>query len=380
MFKKRLLSALILVFLLTGCGSTWQSEVIAPDGSAWSVDRRIMDDLADFETELAGEGALPLERVLWAAGHRAIDQLVVTDPDGKQHTFDWPAVAAEAWWLKDGSLQIGGERLDASRLEAVPPPLLGQVSASITDLAPTAANMLGLPAPAQAEGHALEAPQANLVVLFFLDGLGYVRYSEALEADLIPNLAALGQPLVGLTVYPPVTSVASAALLTGAPPEVNGVVQRGIRTTDLETLFDVAHESGLAVVAIEGDALAFNLRNAEINLSGDRDGDGSTDDNVLANALAMLDQGMPDLLYVHFHGIDDAGHDYGPGAPEEAAAISQVDAGVGHILEALPENTAVILFADHGMHLEGKGEEEQGNHGHLIERDMFIPIILTETE
>jgi predicted AlkP superfamily pyrophosphatase or phosphodiesterase len=220
-------------------------------------------------------------------------------------------------------------------------------------------------------------------LLLFLDGFGYVRYIEARDAGLIPNLAALGEPLVGLTVYPPSTSVASAALLSGAPPQVNGVDQRGIRKTEVETLFDVANAAGLQVVAVEGNALAFNLRNAEMQLSGDRDGNGSTDDNVLANALAVLDGGMPDLFYVHFHGIDDAGHTYGPKTPEEEAVIREVDAAVGQLLAALPADTLIIIFADHGMHVVepalsvAEGEEGRlGNHGHLIERDMFVPIFL----
>ena len=135
----------------------------------------------------------------------------------------------------------------------------------------------------------------------------------------------------------------------------------------------MAAAAGLDVVAVEGEALAFNLRGAEVQLSGDRDGNGSTDDNVLANALAVLDDGMPDLFFVHFHGIDDAGHTYGPGAPEEEAAIREVDAAVGQLLAALPGDTLVIIFADHGMH-QVEEEGRSGNHGNLIERDMFIPI------
>jgi predicted AlkP superfamily pyrophosphatase or phosphodiesterase len=85
---------------------------------------------------------------------------------------------------------------------------------------------------------------------------------------------------------------------------------------------------------------------------------------------------MPDLFFVHFHGIDDAGHSYGPGAPEEEAAIREVDAAVGRLLDAMPSGTLVIAFADHGMHRVGEAERS-GNHGNLIERDMFIPIFVT---
>ncbi len=374
------LLALVLLLCLAGCGQAWEATVVAPDGSAFPVDSKVLASLAGFAEE--GQD-LPLEWVLWTAGHRVIERLIVSEPEGARHEFDWAAVASDAWWGKDGKLSIGGESFPVSHLEIKPPLLLEQVEADITDIAPTVAVALGLPFPAQATGQALKAPPASHVLLLFLDGFGYVRYVEARDAGLIPNLAALDEPLVGLTVYPPCTNVASAALLTGAPPEVNGVDQRGIRKTEVETLFDVASAAGRQVVAVEGEALAFNLRNSAMQLSGDRDGNGSTDDNVLANALAVLDEGMPDLFYVHFHGIDDAGHTYGPNAPEEEAVIRQVDAAVGQLLAALPADTLIVIFADHGMHRVepalsvAEGEEGRlGNHGNLIERDMFIPIFV----
>jgi hypothetical protein len=364
------LLALALLLCLAGCGANWEATVVAPDGSEFAVAPDTLEGLADFADK--GHG-IPLERVLWSAGHYAIERLVVTGPEGERHAFEWAAVAGDAWWQRDGQVTIGGEELPVASLEIEPPALLGQVQASITDLAPTAAAALGLPAPAQASGQPLEAPQASQVLLLFLDGFGHVRYRESLEAGLIPNLAALGEPLPGLTEYPPSTKVGTAALLTGASSRVNGVDGRGARNTEVQTLFDVASAAGLDVVAVEGEALAFNLRGAEPQLSGDRDGNGSTDDNVLANALAALDAGMPDLFFVHFHGIDDAGHSYGPGAPEEEATIREVDAAVGQILAALPADTLVIIFADHGMHLLEE-DGRLGNHGNLVERDMFIPI------
>jgi predicted AlkP superfamily pyrophosphatase or phosphodiesterase len=257
--------------------------------------------------------------------------------------------------------------------------VLTEVEASITDIAPTAANALGIPDPAIATGQPLTETAADHVLLIFLDAFGYVRYTESLEDGLIPNMATLAPPLLSLTTYPPVTSVSSASLLTGTSPDVHGVDQRGIRKTEMETIFDVAANNGLDVVAVEGDALSFQVRSADFTLSGDRDGNGRTDDNVLANALAVLDEGMPDLFFVHFHGIDDAGHAYGPVTPEEETVIQFVDDAVGQILDALPPNTLVIIFADHGMHTVDE-DGRHGNHGHLIERDMLIPIFIVEPE
>lgn len=368
------LSLLGLALLaLGGCGLGWKTVVVTPDGGEFAVDRARLKDLDVFDE---GSG-VPVDRLLWQAGYTVLEGVTVVDSGGERHEFDWPAVADDAWWREDGKVVIAGQEIAAERIEPAPSPRLAGMEARITDLAATAASALGLPAPAESVGQVLDDRQAPQVLLLFLDGFGYVRYEEALSAGLIPNLSALGEPMLALTAYVPCTRVGSAALLTGAPPEVNGVDGRSIRKTEVETLFDVATAAGLEVVSVEGEALSFNLRNTEVQLSGDRDGNGGTDDNVLANALAVLDEGMPDLFYVHFHGIDDAGHTCGPGAPEEEATIQYVDGAVGQLLDALPAETLVLIFADHGMHLVDE-DGRVGNHGHLIERDMLIPIWITQ--
>jgi hypothetical protein len=370
------LVALFLTLVLPGCGTPWQVSVVGPDGESFQVDAAELREFSDFAETLEGRQAVPLERVLQAAGHIAVDSLSVTVEGAAVPTsFEWASVADGAWWLDDGTLLINGDRVRASRVEVGPSSLVDAVQASITDIAPTVATALGLPVPSEATGRALPVPAADRVVLIFLDGFGYVRYTEALAEGLIPNLAGLGEPLVGVTTYPSITCVATASLLTGASPDVHGVDRSGIRKTDTETLFDVASAAGLKVVAVEGESLAFALRGAEFELSADFDGNGSTDDNVLAKTMEAVRSGLPDILFVHFHGIDDKGHTYGPGSAEESATVEEVDAAVGQIMEMLPEGTLVVIFADHGMH---KVEEEGrlGNHGHLLERDMFIPVFL----
>ena len=368
------LAALLLVLLLGACTPTWTVQLAGPD-STLTVDHARLQELESFAE---GE-AVPLERVLWESGYRVIETVTITEADGASETFVWPDVAQHAAWQFDGDVSVGDTTFTPERITVTPPAEVTQITAQIIDLAPTAAAALGLSAPEHATGAVLTDVEAEHVLLLFLDGFGYVRYTEALADGLIPNLAALPEPQRAQTVYPPCTSVASAAILTGAAPAANGVDRRGIRTTEAETLLDVAAEAGVRVQAVEGNALAFNLRNAKIELSGDKDGNGSTDDNVLTNTLAVLETGMPDLFWVHFHGIDDAGHTYGPGAPEEAAAIREVDAAVGEILAALPGNTLVLIFADHGMHTVNE-EERLGNHGNLIARDMLIPIWTVWTE
>lgn len=366
----------VLCLALAACLPTWETTLIAPDGSPYVVNRATLDDLSVYIEPDEGQKGVPLERLLWTAGHVLVEQITLVQPGGTRRMLDWPAAAdTHIEWFPNGQLSLNGQSTRVERIEVQAPSLASEVQASITDLAPSAAAALGLPAPAQATGRALDVPPAEHVLFLFLDGFGYLRYEQALQEGDIPTLSGLGQPLLALTTYPPVTSVSTGSLLTGAPPEVHGADQRGIRKTEVETLFDVAASAGRTVVAIEGEALAFELRSAEWQLSGDRDGNGSTDDNVLRNALDVLARGMPDLLLVHFHGIDDAGHTYGPGAPEERATLREVDAAVGQILAALPANTLTLIFADHGMH-PAQEEGRLGNHGHLIAEDMLIPIFV----
>ncbi len=55
-------------------------------------------------------------------------------------------------------------------------------------------------------------------------------------------------------------------------------------------------------------------------------------------------------MWIHFHGIDDAGHSYGPARLRRLPRSGAVDGYVGEILAALPERTLVLIVADHGMH------------------------------
>jgi len=363
----------LLLFLLGavlgGCAPRWEIQVALDGREAAVLDREVWKS---FQTFAQPEG-VPLEQILYASGARVVESVEIYESGGRQRAWEWPEIAGSAWLREDGTLAVHQEALQPDSIRAVSSPLIDQVEGELIDIAPTAAGALGIPAPDIAAGRILHEGRADRVLLLFLDGFGYLRYQEAEEAGLIPVLSELDPPLLGVTTYPPITTVSTASLLTGAPPPIHGVETRGIRKTEHETLLDTAAAAGLEAAAVEGEALAFQLRGAAFQLSGDRDGDGGTDDNVLSNALELLSGGMPDLLLVHFHGIDDLGHQYGPGAPEEQAKIQEIDRAVGEILGALPPETLVMIFADHGMHREA-GSDRVGNHRHLIERDMLIPI------
>lgn len=367
--------SLFFLSLLVACQPNW--EITIDDGSETRhvVIAAHWRDWQVFQDDESGDQALLLDRVFYELGYSLIETIHINSANGSGQAYEWAPIAFDSWLMKDGRIKIGDQLVNVTSLQVEPPLTYFQVEASILDIAPTAAVALGIPAPAEGAGTALLDQPYDRVMLLFLDGFGYQRMVDAIEQGLSPYLATLDPPMMALTTFPPRTQVSSASVLTGAPPAVHGVHGRNTRKTETQTIFDVAVQYGLEVQAVEGDALSFELRNAQFTLSGDRNGDGKTDDEVLANTLAVLETGHPDLFWVHFHGIDDAGHGYGPGAPEEQAMITFVDQAVEQILAAVEPGTLVIIFADHGMHIESS-DGRQGNHGSLIEEDMLIPIFL----
>ncbi len=348
----RCLSLIVLVAFLAGCAPSWAVEVFEDSETSAAITHETWSELSEAFPEEMHEGkAVRLERALWESGVEAIDYVQV---DGK--SYPWEVMCKDSWLLKDGRVQIGDEVAKVAYITVVSPPELPEVTARIIDLAPTIAQALGVDAPALTTGRALGDRSADRVVYIFLDGFGYRRYQEIKGEGITPFLDSLGEPLLGITVFPSITKVATAAMITGTTPKRNGVREHTKRQTQVETIFHTLAKANRSTLAVEGSDNSFNLPQTKTILSGDRDGDGSTDDNILANAIKIAKEGMPDFLWVHFHGIDDVGHQYGPRTDEELAKIKEVDSCVKEIVAALPANTLVIICSDHGMHAVQEGD------------------------
>ena len=251
---------------------------------------------------------------------------------------------------------------------------------AITDLAPTIAAALGAKAPADAIGTPFIQTNTTLVTAILLDGFGYQIMKDASANDLTPNLDRLEDPLIATSVYPPGTRVAMSAFFTGANPETNGVTNSQMRNLLVQDLCASLKASGKTSLIIEAESLPINLPECDIQLSGDRNGNGLTDDNVLTNAIDALNQSeLPDFIYIHFHGIDDAGHTYGIGSREHNLAIKRLDLAVGQIISMVPKGSLVLVFADHGMHPDPLSPS-YGTHGNLFPEDMLIPVFIDQIQ
>ncbi len=216
--------------------------------------------------------------------------------------------------------------------------------------------------------HYIEKGERVLIIL--LDGFGYHQYRYALENGYTPFLADYKKAEEALSVYKPVTNAGLAATLTGTGPEENGVYSREQKNLKTVDIFEKVKDFAGECLYIEGNIKILNT-SIEPVLNPDLNDNGSTDDEVFANALRNLNNEY-DLIYVHFHGIDDFGHNYGDLSEQTMEKIRETDS----YLKELIKNWSgkVIITADHGMHSIPEG----GDHGYVRYEDLIIPYILAE--
>ena len=180
----------------------------AAPGAAFQVTYQTYTGLEEFHQTFGDDTGLPLERLLYEAGHSLVDRILVQDAAGET-PFDWAGVAADAWLDRRGKLHIQGQVFEVISVSAEAPPELAAVEASILDIAPTTASALGFPVPGHAAGQTLPVAPAGHVLLLFLDGFGFQRYQAALAEGSIPFIGSLPTPRLALTIYPPTTVTSS---------------------------------------------------------------------------------------------------------------------------------------------------------------------------
>lgn len=205
------------------------------------------------------------------------------------------------------------------------------------------------------------------VLFILLDGFGYHQYEYARENGFLSFLEEFEARKV-LSVYKPVTNAGLAAIITGKSPEENGVYSRKQRELNVDSIFKVAKDLNKNIAYIEGN---IGILDTEVEpiLNLDKNKDGYTDDEVYMSTLKAIEEGK-DFVFTHFHGIDDAGHTFGPLADETMERIKLIDSYIQNILSHWDGIT--IITADHGMHII----DEAGDHGDFRHEDLIVPYII----
>lgn len=225
------------------------------------------------------------------------------------------------------------------------------------------ASFFGLDAPygSLAElDHRLDRDYRN-VVLLVLDGLGSQSLTEVLPEDsflrrnLVMNLSA---------VYPSTTVAATASLRTGYPPARHGRLGWTMYFPQINRSVDVysnrlqhSNEQAAAFHAADTfvslDELTFRI-NACQSAQADSI---SAHDKVCANDFDELDAHIlkrcksagRHYLYAYFNEPDSSMHVHGVHSTQAKHWIKDLDRRCESIRKAMPEDSLLIITADHGL-------------------------------
>ncbi|UOV06223.1 ectonucleotide pyrophosphatase/phosphodiesterase [Pseudoxanthomonas sp. F37] len=213
------------------------------------------------------------------------------------------------------------------------------------------------------------------VVLISIDGLP----ARALQHGNTPHLDALAAEGVRAAwmnpSYPVLTFPNHFTLVTGLRPDRHGIIHNsmhdqavgGFRVADKaagadarwwqgEPIWNTAEKAGLrtAIWAWPGNAAPIGGRRPTRWVPYSPEVSAADRADQVAGWLIEPTATRPSLAALYFERVDNVGHDKGPDAPETQAAIREVDAAVGRIVQTLEARglratTDVVVVSDHGM-------------------------------
>lgn len=193
------------------------------------------------------------------------------------------------------------------------------------------------------------------VVIISIDGLRPDAWAKS-DTPALDALRARGAYSArAQTVLPSVTLVAHASMVGGMSPEKHGVYWNIYDPTlgkvSGPTLFSVAHRAELSTAMVVGKP---KLEHLVLPGSVDiYDYAGFTDWQVVDHTLALLQTGLPDILFIHLPDVDTAGHAMGWMSAGQLAVVAWTDELIGEIVAELEAGgylaqTLLIVTADHG--------------------------------
>lgn len=225
------------------------------------------------------------------------------------------------------------------------------------------------PAASQAQ----EPAAAPTLLLIGIDGLRW-DIIDRHPAPVLQALAAGGVRAQGLVpVMPSKTFPNFYAIATGLYPENNGVLDNATHDVVLDMTFRMSQQDDARW--FEGEPIWITAERQGVPTAtmfwvgsgvenhGLRprywhpfDGKVSNADRVaeVLDWFALTAPERPRFVSVYFEAIDSASHEFGVDSPQERAAVAEIDARIGDLLEGLRasgqrENLNIIVVGDHGM-------------------------------
>ncbi len=237
---------------------------------------------------------------------------------------------------------------------------------SLVDIAPTIAELLGIPLPG-ADGAAIpeladRLQRCDRVVLAIVDSLGYFTYQR-----LLPYMPHIHGTVIRCKAVADHTTPAIASILTGCRPDTHRTFTTAdVCTSPIKSILEIADERGIkSAVVIESEG-AEAMRTKIDTVAGVDDSNDMLDyDAKIKERTIDLLKHEPVLMAVHFRAIDRYAHE-ARSFDELAYAAERIDSHISEICSHLDRNTCVIVCGDHPI------------HGTCIEDDQDVALIVLD--
>ncbi len=237
-------------------------------------------------------------------------------------------------------------------------------SSTLTAVLPGVARALGVDTGLAA----VDLPSARSVCVVVLDGLGLNLLRDA--AATAPFLHSLLPGSAVLTAGCPSTTAGSLASFgTGLPPGRHGLVgyevldpDRGVLLNELSwdpavdplrwqphrTVFETLTAQGVSVTATGNPEFDGSGLTVAALRGGEFVGLGRLNARV-GLALERMRAPGRQLVYLYWGAVDGAGHLHGLRSREWRSALRHADRALARLARRLPEGSALVITADHGM-------------------------------
>jgi predicted AlkP superfamily pyrophosphatase or phosphodiesterase len=217
-------------------------------------------------------------------------------------------------------------------------------------------------------------PERPYVVLVSIDGFRH-DYAALHGAPNLQRIARQGVRAEALIPpYPSSTFPSHYSIATGMYPEHHGIVENSFFDprrrgrflyNDKQTGNDGSWYGGTPLWALAEQqgvrSATFFWPGTDTEIQGKRPSAWFPYDESAPNPrrvdqvlewLQAPEAGRPHFITAYFSDVDKAGHRYGPEAPETRAAVAEVDAQIGRLLDGLSRINLpvyVLVVSDHGM-------------------------------
>ncbi|GMA39766.1 alkaline phosphatase family protein [Mobilicoccus caccae] len=234
----------------------------------------------------------------------------------------------------------------------------------LADVLPSVCAALGVP---DVVGR-LPVPECRRAVVVLVDGLGDVLLRRrGGHAPFLRSLLATGTTL--LSGFPSTTATSMGTFGTGLPPGAHGMLGYMVMIPGADRLLnELSWEDGPDPYLWQPRPTLFGEAEAA-GVRVTRTGPGYFDGSGLTNAalrggsfvaattladrvdatLSALGRDPRSLAYLYWGEVDKIGHVRGPDSWQWGAELEAVDGELRRLADSVPDDTAIVVTADHGM-------------------------------